>query len=199
MLSIRRLEPSSPPSEIDAASELLTSVFADDQLTRIVSSPVPGLHAARTRSTLVTGVLDLAVFTAHESECEKLLGVLILKPPGIVDRHSDVVLANYARLRSHVHKLEEDAFGGVTNLWFVSFVGVSPEAQGKGVGRVLCDAAARLVRDKADETGVRTLALVAISEDAMRFYKRLGFEERGYVEFKVGDELVKRWAMSKEC
>lgn len=87
MLSIRRLEPSSPPSEIDAASELLTSVFADDQLTRIVSSPVPSLHAARTRSTLVTGVLDLAVFTAHESECEKLLGVLILKPPGIVDRH----------------------------------------------------------------------------------------------------------------
>ncbi|EKD02662.1 clathrin heavy chain 1 [Trichosporon asahii var. asahii CBS 8904] len=108
----------------------------------------------------------------------------LLKGPG-----SDVVLANYARLRSHVHKLEEDAFGGVTNLWFVSFVGVSPEAQGKGVGRVLCDAAARLVRDKADETGVRTLALVAISEDAMRFYKRLGFEERGYVEFKVGDAV----------
>lgn len=87
MLSIRRLEPSSPPSEIDAASDLLTAVFADDQLTRIVSSSVPGLHAARTRSTLITGVLDLAVFTAHESECEKLFGVLILKPPGIVDRH----------------------------------------------------------------------------------------------------------------
>lgn len=93
----------------------------------------------------------------HDEPAQRLL-----KGPG-----SDVVLANYARLRSHVHKLEEDAFGGVTNLWFVSFVGVSPEAQGKGVGRALCGAAARLVRDKADETGVRTLALVAISEDAV--------------------------------
>lgn len=86
MLSIRQLHASSSPSEIDAAADLLTSVFADDQLTRIVSSPVSGLHAARTRSTLVTGVLDLAVFGAY-GDNEKLLGVLILKPPGIVDRH----------------------------------------------------------------------------------------------------------------
>lgn len=33
----------------------------------------------------------------------------------------------------------------------------------------------------------------------MRFYKRLGFMDRGFVEFNVAGELVKRWAMSKEC
>lgn len=77
------------------------------------------------------------------------------------------MLANYTRLRSHVHKLEDDAFGGVTGLWFVSFVGVSPQAQGKGVGRLLCDAAAQLVQDSADQLGTSTLALVAISEDAV--------------------------------
>lgn len=85
MLTICRLDPSSANEEVDAAVDLLTSVFADDQLTRIVSSPVPGLHEARTRSTLITGVLDLVVLAAYDDS--DLLGVLILKPPGIVDRH----------------------------------------------------------------------------------------------------------------
>lgn len=89
MVAIRRLTPSSAPADVDAAAQLLTTVFADDQLTRIVSGPVPGLHAARMRSTLVTGVLDLDVFAAYEGDDGEgqMLGVLILKPPGVVDRH----------------------------------------------------------------------------------------------------------------
>lgn len=89
MVAIRRLTPSSAPEDVDAAAQLLTTAFADDQLTRIVSGPVPGLHAARMRSTLVTGALDLVVFAAYDSDDEggQMLGVLILKPPGVVDRH----------------------------------------------------------------------------------------------------------------
>lgn len=86
MVTIRRLTASSAQADIDAAAQLLTTTFEDDQLTRVVSGPIPGLHEARMRSTLVTGVLDLAVFAAYDDGGE-ILGVLILKPPGIVDRH----------------------------------------------------------------------------------------------------------------
>lgn len=247
MVTVRRLTPQSPPAAIESAAELLVSAFKDDQLTRIVSGSVPGLHEARMRSTLVTGVLDLVVFAAYdkaetptvtpdtpgaaeqreqrergkdqEAQEERVegeqdeqpeqpgqqpLGVLILKPPGIVDRHRSVtsalrpasavvdqssvnsdgphdvpvqqllarpesasIRANYTTLRAHVHSLEERAFDGVTDLWFVSFVGVAPSAQGRGVGRTLCDAATDLIRDRAHDSGTATLALVAISEEAV--------------------------------
>lgn len=67
----------------------------------------------------------------------------------------------YTYLRSHVHTLEESVWGptGVTDIWFISFIGVLESARGRGVGRLLCD----LARDDAHGK----VGLVAITAEGV--------------------------------
>ncbi|MGD0833843.1 MAG: GNAT family N-acetyltransferase [Candidatus Dormibacteria bacterium] len=70
-------------------------------------------------------------------------------------------------------------------------LGVAPEAQGRGVGRRLMEAAAALAR----AAGKRRLTLGTMPENtaARHLYERLGYLSRGRVEFAPG-----RWAVAYE-
>jgi hypothetical protein len=144
------------------------------------------------RSIVITGVLDLVVLAAEDEDTKEMLGVVVVKPPGIVDRarwasrellheqelipsanangpHADVVetlleqtpsiVADSKVLRSHVRAVEREAWGpnDVTDIWFISFIGVLDSA--RGPRRTLCEAA-------ADAAG-GNLGLVAIGVEGV--------------------------------
>ena len=54
---------------------------------------------------------------------------------------------------------------------------VSSAHHGKGIGRGLFQDAARRVINAADAIGIRGMIVHAISDDALAFYKRLGFDQ----------------------
>lgn len=54
---------------------------------------------------------------------------------------------------------------------------VANSHHGKGIGRGLFQDAARRVINAADAIGIRGMIVHAISDDALAFYKRLGFDQ----------------------
>lgn len=76
---------------------------------------------------------------------------------------------------------------------YVQYIGVSPEAQGTGVGTALLAEGEALARERGL---MRFTLYVATNNDgAKRLYQRLGFEERGRVRSRVSRRLfgVDEW------
>ena len=174
--------------EVDAGAALLGRSFVDEALfaylfagkerSRVERAIVPWF-----RSFIRTFLADGEIHSARLDG--RLLGVGVRTPPGAVPLRgvrkagfmASVILATVrmvatsrtARgLMTVASQLEElephEPFYGL------SWVGVEPEFQGRGVGRVLADAAVR----RADE--IRALAwLVTFGPDTRALYERRGF------------------------
>lgn len=82
---LRLLPRDTPESEIRAVSAALADAFVGDQIAELISGGVPGLNEARMYRTVVTGVLDLEVYTISDGE-DGVLGVMVVKPPGFGHR-----------------------------------------------------------------------------------------------------------------
>ncbi|BEI86467.1 hypothetical protein CcaverHIS002_0607540 [Cutaneotrichosporon cavernicola] len=199
-------------SEILAASATLSESFKMDQIAQLISSGVPGLHEARIYRTIKTGVLDGEVYTI--SNDGDVLGVMVVKPPGFEHRsspnsdgpqgHEAERLAklkqdadeHYALLKKVLSALEIEAFGPneVTDIFYISHIGVSPSAQGRGVGTALVNY--MVARGKA--MGI-PVSLLTMTEGHVKYYKKFGFKTRAYTEVEVGGELTRWWAMSTDA
>ncbi|CAK9782644.1 unnamed protein product [Cutaneotrichosporon oleaginosum] len=199
-----------PEDEIRAAATALAAAFEGDQIADIISGGVPGLHEARMYRTVATGVLDLEVYTVTDKE---VLGVMVVKPPGFAHRWSpnsegphgrlaDELAKqkpeadeHYAVLKKTLSALEVEAFGEneVTDLFYISHIGVTPAAQGRGVGAGFCRY--MVARGRAMRTPV---SLLTMTEGHVKYYQRFGFKTRAYTEVEVGGVLTRWWAMSTD-
>lgn len=72
--------------------------------------------------------------------------------------------------------------------YYLSFVGVRPQGQGRGIGSTLL----RDVLDRADRDGVPSY-LEGSSERGLALYERHGFERRGKVVLPDGPALYPMW------
>jgi ribosomal protein S18 acetylase RimI-like enzyme len=79
-------------------------------------------------------------------------------------------LADYDLIIGFMSARTEKAVGH--DAWYLSILGVSPEAQGKGIGRMLL----RPTLDEADRAGADCY-LETYSDRSASFYRRLGFEQ----------------------
>lgn len=78
--------------------------------------------------------------------------------------------------------------GSVTTVGEITHVLVRPDAQGRGVGRELVDAAVSLAR----RAGVQELVLVTPPDmDARHFYERLGWRAEGAMRSQSGEEFLR--------
>lgn len=88
---------------------------------------------------------------------------------------------------------------GYAGLWFdgydgqVMTVGTRPDAQGRGIGRLLLDALLRHARDLG--AGDVLLEVRVDNEPALRLYERAGFERLGRRKGYYQPENVDAWTM----
>lgn len=73
--------------------------------------------------------------------------------------------------------------------YFCNIVAVSPEAQGKGVGRKLFE----VVTDRADREGVKCYLESSKDVPNVEIYKRMGFEMVKVMECRDGDDVCMVW------
>lgn len=78
--------------------------------------------------------------------------------------------------------------------WYLSLLGVASDYQGQGLGSVLL----RPILEKADRDGLPCY-LETSTEDAVRFYKRQGFEILWNKEVEVPGSSLKLWTMKREA
>lgn len=69
--------------------------------------------------------------------------------------------------------------------YFCNIVAVSPEAQGKGIGRKLFEA----VTDRADEEGVKCYLESSKDVPNVEIYRRMGFEMARAMECRDGEDV----------
>ncbi|WP_169166311.1 ribosomal protein S18-alanine N-acetyltransferase [Cellulomonas taurus] len=104
--------------------------------------------------------------------------------------------------RWYVGAESEGALIGYAGLWFdgddaqVMTVGTRPEAQGRGVGRLLLDA----LLDRARElrAGAMFLEVRVDNDPALALYRRAGFEQIGLRKRYYQPENVDAWTMRKD-
>lgn len=104
--------------------------------------------------------------------------------------------------RWYVGAESEGALIGYAGLWFdgddaqVMTVGTRPQAQGRGVGRLLLDA----LLDRARELRAEAMFLeVRVDNDpALALYRRAGFEQIGLRKRYYQPENVDAWTMRKD-
>ncbi|GMK57935.1 hypothetical protein CspeluHIS016_0407690 [Cutaneotrichosporon spelunceum] len=206
---LRLLPRDASDAQVRAASATLSESFKDDPIAHLISSGVPGLHEARMYRTVKTGVLDLEVYTV--SEGDDVLGVMVVKPPGFPHRPNsegpqgreadDLAKQkpgadeHYAELKKVISKLEVEAFGPseVTDMFYISHIGVAPSAQGRGVGAGFCNY--MVARGRA--TGI-PVSLLTVTEGLARYYKKFGFKTRAFTQAEVGGQVTKWWVMSTD-
>lgn len=208
---LRLLERDTPSAYLADAGRVLADAFKTDQISRLISGSVPGLDVARMTRTVVTGTLDLEAYVVEdETGAGKILGVMVVKPPGFEHRSRcvsfigsrlgekgdeqplDSVLGqsaalsrarercplpwlyasyactqaypspnsegphaaaaealaaqapnlegSYSKLKKAIHDLETEAFGPrqVSDIYYISHIGVAPGAQGHGIGKAFC-------------------------------------------------------------
>ncbi|KAJ5682353.1 hypothetical protein N7462_005518 [Penicillium macrosclerotiorum] len=75
--------------------------------------------------------------------------------------------------------------------YFCNIVAVSPEAQGKGVGRMLFEA----VTNRADAEGMKCYLESSKKVPNVGIYERMGFEMRREMECKDGDDAIMLYCM----
>ncbi|BDD59701.1 hypothetical protein MAP00_004894 [Monascus purpureus] len=75
--------------------------------------------------------------------------------------------------------------------YFCNIVAVSPEAQGKGVGRKLFE----VVTDRADREGVKCYLESSKDVPNVEIYKRMGFEMVKVMECRDGDDVCMLYCM----
>jgi ribosomal protein S18 acetylase RimI-like enzyme len=77
----------------------------------------------------------------------------------------------YTRSTSHLRLVDDDliGFASVRRDGYLLFLAVAPDARGRGHGR-------RLVAAAANEHGTVTCHARTTNDDALRFYRHLGFE-----------------------
>ncbi|KAJ5166905.1 Acyl-CoA N-acyltransferase [Penicillium canariense] len=75
--------------------------------------------------------------------------------------------------------------------YFCNIVAVSPEAQGKGVGRMLFEA----VTKRADAEGVKCYLESSKSVPNVQIYERMGFEMRKEMECRDGEDACMLYCM----
>lgn len=104
--------------------------------------------------------------------------------------------------RWYVGAESEGALVGYAGLWFdgddaqVMTVGTRPQAQGRGVGRLLLDA----LIDRARElhAGAMFLEVRVDNDPALALYRRAGFEQIGLRKRYYQPENVDAWTMRKD-
>ncbi|KAF7718910.1 Uncharacterized protein PECH_006648 [Penicillium ucsense] len=78
--------------------------------------------------------------------------------------------------------------------YFCNIVAVSPEAQGRGVGRRLFES----VTNKADIEGMKCYLESSKKEPNVKIYEKMGFEMRKEMECRDGDDVCMIYCMVRE-
>ncbi|CAK9781055.1 hypothetical protein CC85DRAFT_310592 [Cutaneotrichosporon oleaginosum] len=206
---IRRVTSLSSP-DFAAACASLPRSFGGDHISAAINAGDSVLEAARLRASITTAVLDLECYVAGEEG--DVHGVMLVKPPGIAHgvspnakgAHTEAVDAMIKddALRDAAKKLfaifydiEERAFGPrrVTDMYYVSHLGVETCARGRGVGSALI----RHIVDKARAEGV-PVCLLTMTEKNEALYRHLGFMSHAYLEDEIRGIHTRWWAMKTD-
>ncbi|BEI85422.1 hypothetical protein CcaverHIS002_0508230 [Cutaneotrichosporon cavernicola] len=205
--NIRRVtSPTSP--DFEAACTSLPRSFGGDHISHAINGDDRDLEATRLRAAITTAVLDLECYVAGEG----VQAVMLVKPPGIahgVSPHSkgphaqvvDAMIKDDAlrdaakKLFSIFHEVEERAFGPrcVTDMYYISHLGVEESARGKGLARALI---AHVV-DRARAEGL-PVCLLTMTEKNEALYRHLGFTSHAYLEDDIRGIHTRWWAMKTD-
>ena len=96
--------------------------------------------------------------------------------------HAGLITKRYWIWKREQAKIQERLWTDERGYWFCNIVTVLPEAQGRGIGRLLFED----VMEKADEEGTRCYLESSREEPNVKIYEKLGFEVKGTM--RVEDE-----------
>ncbi|KAJ5752958.1 hypothetical protein N7520_009875 [Penicillium odoratum] len=90
-------------------------------------------------------------------------------------------------------KAHDEIWDDPRGYYFCNIVAVSPEAQGRGVGRLLFEA----VTKRADEEGVKCYLESSKSVPNVQIYERMGFEMSRTMECRDGGDVCMLYCMTR--
>ena len=96
--------------------------------------------------------------------------------------HGGLNTKRYYIWKQEQAKIQKELWTDERGYWFCNIVTVLPEAQGKGVGKLLFED----VTKRADQEGTRCYLESSREEPNVKIYEKLGFELKG--KMKVEDE-----------
>ena len=85
---------------------------------------------------------------------------------------------------------------GDTKLAWNGGTGVVPELRGKGIGKLLVEAAIDLYKERAVD--IAMLEALSTNESAIKLYSKCGYEESDGLTFLRHDEVVRDWILPSE-
>lgn len=183
------------PADVPTLGEALARAFQDDPVFRWV---VPDAEDRRARLPSVFAAFA-EVYLIHDEAyvAGDGVGAALWAPPGVEPIPGEEAEAFGERLGEI---LGEDAERGQEiqalleehhpeePCWYLQFMGVVPEHQGRGIGGRLLKAVLR----GCDESGTPAY-LEATSRDNRRLYERHGFETVGEIAVPQGPSLWPMW------
>lgn len=99
--------------------------------------------------------------------------------------HGGLHTRRYWIWKDRQHAAQSQIWDDPRGYYFCNIVAVSPEAQGKGVGRLLFEA----VTKQADREGVKCYLESSKSVPNVQIYERMGFEMRKEMECRDGEDV----------
>ncbi|KAJ5627911.1 N-acetyltransferase [Penicillium lividum] len=90
-------------------------------------------------------------------------------------------------------KAQDEIWDDPRGYYFCNMVAVSPEAQGRGVGKMLFEA----VTKRADEEGVKCYLESSKSVPNVQIYERMGFEMSRTMECRDGGDVCMLYCMTR--
>lgn len=99
--------------------------------------------------------------------------------------HGGLRTNRYWIWKQRQHEAQSQIWDDPRGYYFCNIVAVSPEAQGRGVGRLLFEA----VTKRADQEGVKCYLESSKSVPNVQIYERMGFEMRLEMECRDGDDV----------
>ncbi|KAJ5578176.1 uncharacterized protein N7459_007140 [Penicillium hispanicum] len=105
--------------------------------------------------------------------------------------HGGLRTHRYWIWKARQHEAQAQIWDDPRGYYFCNIVAVSPEAQGRGVGRCLFEA----VTDRADREGVKCYLESSKSVPNVQIYERMGFEMSMEMECRDGEDACMLYCM----